>query len=332
MGIVWSDMNKRSRGGTELMMSRLEDSMPIALLDRFQIVASRMTEPLDPTRIRILWLHDTADDPEVAHLASGGWRKFHRLVFVSNQQQQEFIRKFGIPWSRCMVIQNAIEPIERPYQPRGEWDGKVRLVYTSTPHRGLNVLVAAFSELARRRDDVHLDVFSSFATYGWGDRDSAFEELFQACRDHPNVTYHGSAPNDVVRETLAGSHVFAYPSTYQETSCLCLMEAMSADLVCVHPNLGALYETAAGLTLMYPFHEDLNHHAGAFFQALSAGVDIARRRLEGEGWPESSQKGYADSRYSWKNRSVQWRAFLESLLELPTEIDDPSDTFTYSIG
>lgn len=313
-----------------MMMRRLESGVSPEILDRFQIVASRMSEPLDPSRVRILWCHDNSDDPEVAHLANGGWRRFHRLVFVSNHQQQEFIGRFGIPWSRCVVIQNAIEPIAR--EPAGEWDGKVRVVYTSTPHRGLNVLVAAFTELASRRDDVHLDVFSSFATYGWGERDSAFEDIFRACREHPSITYHGSAPNDEVRRVLASSHVLAYPSTYRETSCLCLMEAMSADLICVHSNLGALYETAAGLTLMYPFHEELDRHAGVFFQALSTGVDLARKRLETEGWPESSQKGYADVQYSWENRAEQWKAFLSSLLELPTEIDDPSDTFTYSVG
>lgn len=332
MGIVWSEMNRRSRGGTELMMSRLEESIDSSLLDRFQIVASRMTEPLDQNRIRILWLHDTADDPEVSHLANGGWRRFHRLVFVSNHQQQEFIRKFGIPWSRCVVMRNAIEPIERPYVGHGEWDGIVRLAYTSTPHRGLNVLVAAFSELARRRDDVRLEVFSSFSTYGWDDKDEAFSELFDECRAHPAIDYRGSVTNDEIRSALSRSHVLAYPSTYQETSCLCLMEAMSADMICVHPNLGALYETAAGLTMMYPFHEEPSHHAGTFFHALETGVSVAKKRLETIGWPESSQKAYADSQYAWEARAGEWRLFLESLLELPTEIDDPADTFTYSSG
>jgi hypothetical protein len=75
-------------------------------------------------------------------------------------------------------------------------------------------------------------------------------------RQHPKIRYHGTQPNAAVREALTRAHVFAYPSVWPETSCLCLIEAMSAGLVCVHSNLGALFETAAHWTQIYPFHED----------------------------------------------------------------------------
>lgn len=326
MGVEWSETNLRSNGGTEAMMRGLEARLDPDLAGEVQIIASRVHMPLDPTKIRVLWCHDLEDDPETNHLANEGWRRFHKIVFVSNHQMQRYIKKYNIPWSRCTVLLNAIEPI--PFKPKTLENG-VRLVYTSTPHRGLNVLLASFEELAKRHDDVSLDVFSSFGLYGWEDRDKDFEALFQACRDHPKINYHGAQPNEVIRETLQDCHIFAYPSTWVETSCLCLMEAMSADLVCVHSNLGALYETAANWTIMYPFNEDLQSHAATFLNALEIARDAVLRRSSNE---PSSQKMYSDLFYNWDSRGPQWNALLRSLLDQDRSIPDVGDKFVYRVG
>lgn len=323
MGISWSDINKASKGGTEIMMRGLEERLSADLLQQVQIIPSRLREPLDPTKIRILWCHDTEEDPEVAHLKDGGWGKFHRIVFVSNDQMHGYIRKFDIPWSRCVVMPNAIVPIPWVRKP----EGPIRLIYTSTPHRGLNVLVASFTELAKRHDDVILDVYSSFGLYGWKDRDEPYREMFDYCENHPRINYSGAVPNDEIREALQRSHVFAYPSTWVETSCLCLMEAMSADLICVHSNLGALYETAANWTVMYPYHENQDVHAGIFLNALEVAVEAARKLRD----EPSSQKNYADLFYSWEARAAQWQAFLTSLLGEPRSIPDGPSEFVYRV-
>lgn len=326
MGIEFSEINRKSNGGTELMMRQLEARLDPELADQVQIIASRVHVPLDPTKIRVLWCHDLADDPETNHLANEGWKRFHKIVFVSNHQMQTYIKKYNIPWSRCSVLLNAIDPI--PFKPKIVTDG-VKLVYTSTPHRGLNVLLAAFYELSERHPDVTLDVFSSFGLYGWQDRDKDFEEIFDAMKEHPKIVHHGAVPNSELREHLRDAHVFAYPSTWVETSCLCLIEAMSADLVCVHPNLGALYETAANWTVMYPFHEDVQTHAVTFLSALEIGYNAAKARTSNE---PSSQKMYTDLFYNWDSRGTQWNALLKSLLKEDRALPDIGEKFVYNVG
>jgi UDP-glucose:(glucosyl)LPS alpha-1,2-glucosyltransferase len=301
-------------------------------MDEVQIFPSRVRVELDPTKIRILYCQDLADDPEASHLDNDGWRRFHKFVFVSHHQQQAFIERYQIPHSRCSVLQNAITPIPVHTKPKD----RVNLIYTSTPHRGLNILYAAFCELAKKRQDVHLDVFSSFKIYGWGERDQAFEQLFDMLREHPQITYHGSVPNEQVREALQRAHVFAYPSTWIETSCIALIEAMSADLVCVHSNLGALYETASMWTMMYPFHESMNDHANIFYHSLQRAVETARARIDqgtdGEAWHggESAQKRYADLFFDWDLRAEQWSGLIRSLLHLDRSIET-SESFVYKI-
>jgi glycosyltransferase involved in cell wall biosynthesis len=297
----------------------LEARLDPALMAEVQIFPSRVDAELDPTKVRLLWCHDMPEDPMYDHLKNGGWRRFHRIVFVSNWQMQGFIARFGIPWSRCLVLQNAIDPVKA--ESPGLFDDppkNVRLIYTPTPHRGLNILLGAFGKVAETDKDVHLDVFSSFGLYGWPDQDKNFQLIFDKLDEHPQITRHGTVPNEEVRKALAESHVFAYPSTWPETSCRCLIEAMSAGLICVHSNLAALPETAANWTFMYQYQDDPGRHAAVLVDALRAAIDKVRA---GDGF-QASQKAYADLFYTWDFRVQEWTGLVSSLLHEDRAIED----------
>lgn len=311
-----------AKGGTELMKYGLQSRLPEDLLNEFQIFVSRVEEEPDESKIRVYWLHDLPGDPSADSLKNGGWNKFHKLVFASNWQMQAFINHYGIPWSKCVVLQNAITPIPHHEKPN---DGTIRLAYWSTPHRGLNILVPVFDKLCEKYDNIELDVYSSFKLYGWEQRDQQFEALFDACRNHPKINYHGSIPNEELRANLEKTHILAYPSIWQETSCITLMEAMSAGLLCVHPNYGALAETAAGWTHMYQWHEDLNSHAHGFYQML----DTAIENYYDEGMQSRINSGaaYANVFYNWEYRKMQWEALLQSLVNEPRELPKTSGQF-----
>lgn len=325
MGITWNDLNQNSFGGTELMGRALENQLSADLLDKFEIIPSRLRKPLDETKHRILWLHDLPMDPECDHLKNNGWNKFHRLVFVSNWQQQQFISHFNIPWSKCVVLQNAIEPITPHEKPMDQ----IGFVYSGTPHRGLNILVPVFNKLAEKwGDKIHLHVYSSFEIYGWGDRDKEFEPLISRIKEHPHMTYHGFVPNEQLKEDLKKYHVFAYPCNWPETSCIALIEAMSAGLVCVHPNFAALPETAANWTYMYPYHEVLNSHATRFYGLLEAMTNFVLGPQYKEELRLKGQMTYINSFYSWDIRKAQWQNFLEGIAQEPLKLDT-SEVFSY---
>ena len=167
-----NELNKKAMGGTELMQQRLHASIPSSIMDHFQIIPSRVRE-LQKGKKHIYWVHDLASDPEVQHLKNGGWQKFDKIVFVSHWQQQQYHDILGVPYSAGTVIKNAIDPIPAHEKP----DGTIRLVYFSTPHRGLDILVQVFNELAKQYDNIELDVISSFELYGWKERDKPFLPL-----------------------------------------------------------------------------------------------------------------------------------------------------------
>lgn len=217
----YTGLGKNSNGGTEILYRNLKSRIEPELFNKFQIVCSRFRE-FEDGKIPIFWLHDLWQDPEVQKLKDVSFRnKFKKFVFVSDQQFQTYNQGLGVQYSESIIIKNGIDPIEC------EWDDKpkdkINFIYHTTPHRGLEILVPVFIKLCEKIDNLHLDVFSSFKAYGWDQRDLPYAELFEVCKNHPNITYHGYQPNDVIREALKKSHIFAYPSIWKETSYLAAM-------------------------------------------------------------------------------------------------------------
>jgi len=338
-----NEQNMNAMSGSEMMMTRMEKSLGEDFLKDFQIILSRPSlHELEEDKIRILWCHDLPDDPQIADpkqkntLADGGWRKYHRIVFVSHWQQQRFIERFHIPWERTVVLKNAIVPIDIDLQAKFESknDQSVNLVYSTTPHRGLGVLVPVFKRLAEQDELIHLHVFSSFKIYGWEETDKQFEPLYNDIREHPQMTYYGSVPNDELRKHLTTMDIYAYPSMWVETSCVSLIEAMSAGLFCIHPNLGALYETASNWTFMYNWVKDPNQHATFFHTMLDQAIEASRENSPALQVKLQGQKSYTDLFYNWDAREAEWRMFLNSLRGLPREFEKAGadqSVFKYSV-
>jgi len=170
-------------------------------------------------------------------------------------------------------------------------------------------------------------VYSSFKLYGWEQRDEPYKQLFDYIDNHSHMTNHSSVSNAEIRKALQYSHIFAYPSIWLETSCLCLMEAMSAGLICVHSNYGALYETAANWTMMYQMQEDPQQHMSYLYGTLEAAIG----KINDEAYKSNlmSTKSYADIFYSWKLRAREWQSLINSLKAQYEDRSIPKELFTY---
>ena len=302
--IITNETNVNARGGTELMAKRLHESIDQKILEDYQIIFSRM-RTLDPTKIRLYLAHDLEGDPEADNaLSNEGWKRFHKIIFVSNHQMQNYIHHYNIPFSHCLVMANAVEPALPMQKPKDV----INIGYWSTPHRGLNILVPVYKKLCEEFDNIHLDVFSSFKIYGWEERDSQFAELIQLCTDDSRISYHGSVSYSELRSALAKIHILGFPSTWVETSCMVLMEAMTHGMLAVHSNLGALYETGAKWTAMYQYSENPQEHAERFYNQLRTAIinvnnPVVQSRLV-------AQKTFADVFYSWQLRQDEWKNLL----------------------
>jgi len=330
MGFEVNEISKNSKGGTELMRMGLEERLPAELLEDFQIICSRVRN-IEDDKIRVYWLHDLPEDPETNHLKDSDSRdRFHKMVFCGNWQYTRYRDYLGVPHDdSAIVLETAIDPITFESKPKDE----VRLVYTSTPQRGLELLVPIFIELCKKHDNIVLDVFSSFNIYGWAESDKPYEKLFEMCRDHPKINYHGAQPNEVVREALKKAHILAYPSIWMECNSRSVIEGMSAGMLCVHPNLAGLPDTSGGMNFMYQWDPDKQKHARKFYTALSNAIDIVH--TEDISNYLRLVKMYTDSRYNWTKVASQWQDLLMELKHKYPSVNsrrDQGPMFNYTVN
>ena len=329
-GFVENEISKNANGGTEIAKRKLASIIDPALLDNFQIICSRPRE-LEMDKIRIFWAHDMAEDPESKKFQQQDFKdSFHQYVFISNWQYQRYQLIHGIPYDeKSIVLESGIEPA--PESALTKPTDKIRLVYTSTPQRGLEILVPVFEKLAELNSDIHLDVYSSFKIYGWDEADKQFEPLYDRIRNHPQMTYYGFVSNDQLKQALNSAHIFAYPSIWQETSCRAMLESMSAGLVCVHPNFGALPETSGCLNVMYQGdYQDKSNHANIFAKHLNAAISFVRNN---DHQPMVKfNKVFVDSRYDINRIKNQWEMMLRDLLNRYPDVKSrqkPKQQFVY---
>ena len=299
------EQSKNAKGGSELIYQRVKERVPDDLWNYFQIILSRVREYED--KPKILWFQDTSKDPEVQFLKDKSYRdKFVRFVFPSDWSLEKYNMDLDVEYEKSVVLKNAIEPIPVHTKPK---DGPIRLAYTSTPHRGLDVLIGAFKAL--KLENVELDIYSSFKIYGWEEQDKEWEPLYDACKETPNVNYHGTVSNDEIRSALQQTHILAYPNVYPETGCISAIEAMSAGCIVVCPNLGVLPETCANFAWMYGFVQDKTEHARKFAYVLKDAIENFWEPPVQAGL--AFQKQYYDMHYDIETTAKQWTMMLETI-------------------
>lgn len=302
------EQGEKPRGGTELLLEGLNKHVSKELLEKSLVtvcppqIGPRHLKPL------ILWEHQSYDQPSVQCLHDGRVRTMiDQYVFVSEWQRSLYLKYFTIPNEKTAVIHNAIERIPIHVKPKG----KLKLIYTSTPFRGLDVLLDAF--LLLNRTDVELHIYSGMGLYGRSQEDAVFEPLYKKARGMQNVHYHGVVSNEKVREALQEAHIFAFPSTWEETSCVSLVEAQSAGCLAVVPSLGALPETAGGFAQLYAYTENKKAHAQLFAKQLNKAIDTfwqigTQQKL-------AEQRDYFNTAYSWSVRKGEWEFFLSKVIK-----------------
>jgi glycosyltransferase involved in cell wall biosynthesis len=184
------------------------------------------------------------------------------------------------------------------------------LVYTSTPFRGLDLLLDAFPLMRSEFPGLRLRLFSSMEVYGLSDE--RFLPLFEKARSIPGVECLGSVDQRRLALELADADMLAYPSTFPETACIAVMEAMASGCLVATTDLGALPETLGGFGRMMPKVDDRNR-AGAPAAYAELVLSMLREAIAGptgHAAQMSKQVQFARATYSWPRIAAQWSGWI----------------------
>lgn len=307
--------NNTPKGGTELQFEFLKKYVDSKILDQVQICTSVPEKiPLHPTKLNILWQKNSYDQPNLApwFQDKSNHHKYDWYVFNSHWTYEKFRTYFHLPTEKCVVIKNGvekIEPVSTPYK-KGE---PIKIIHQNTPWRGLNVLLGAMQLI--KDPLITLDVYSSTEVYGknfYDNNDKYYQTLYEQAESLPNVNYIGYKPNEYIREHLKDYRMYAYPSIFEETSCISLLECMAAGLYCITTDFGALYETGAEFPMYIPYSDNYKALANKFAQ----GIQAAAMSLEHEAINDhlKFQVQYTNKYYNWNKQGVSWTRFLQGAL------------------
>jgi len=282
----------------------------------------------------VLWSQHATDQPAVQCLADQLVRQSHdAFVFVSQWQLEQYVEQFDIVPHKCRVLRNAIAPsFERLFSPAERiLDAKSQppvLAYTSTPFRGLDLLLEAFPQIRSAISEVTLKVFSCMQVYQLSaqEDESQFGQIYDACRRTAGIEYVGGISQPRLAEQLRSVTMLTYPNTFPETSCIAVMEAMAAGCQVVTSRLGALPETSAGFVRLVPMDSDRETYRRVFCEAC---IEMLTAPTASKPGPAVSagkesqfvcdeehlqrQVAFANQSLRWDHRAGEWEIQLAAI-------------------
>jgi glycosyltransferase involved in cell wall biosynthesis len=319
-------MLDKPMGGTELMHQELLKRLPESYLEKYSIF--NYLPQADTTKKLVYWNQLSYDQQAVQALQNQNViDQIDQFVFVSHWQAEKFRQLFNIPGYKTTVIKNACIGVEQRQTVKKD---KLKICYTSTPWRGLDVLLQAWEILQPQHCELH--VFSSTKIYLTDfslSSEGNYQELSEKCESLPNVIYRSSISNEQLRAELPTFDILAYPNTFEETSCISVIEALSAGLRVITSALGALPETTEGWSRMYPYLMDKNKHSEVFANIL--GEEINKLKSGESAAHLELQKQVYAPRWSWNERIKEWTNFLDTLtLNEQSTLERTSETLPNS--
>jgi glycosyltransferase involved in cell wall biosynthesis len=224
--------------------------------------------------------------------------KIKYIIVPSNWTKAKFIEETGFPAEKIQVINNGINTLQ--YNPNKFKDvKKVKIIHNSGNGRGMVVLLNALKYI---KHDFELNIFNDFDPEIY-----LQDELLKDDR----VNFYGRTPRKTMYKHIEDSHLHAYPPIFEETFCIAIAESMSAGLLPVTSNIGAIPEITNGHGLMLqdiPKNDeafDGDTYAEEYAKLLNQGIEMI---LENK-WDPTEQIEYINSSYNWDVVTNQWNEF-----------------------
>jgi glycosyltransferase involved in cell wall biosynthesis len=286
--------------------------------------AIRAIRPVLPAgKPAILWTQHAHDQPAMQPLRDPALAAmWDRIICISDWQKAMFEQQLGVPAEKMEVLRNAIGPaFENMFassrQVAEAKSKEPRLTYTSTPFRGLDLLIACFPSIHRRHPTCRLDVFSSMQVYDQPAEQDPYKPLYAQAQKTAGVSYRGSVSQTELARELAGATMLAYPNTFAETSCIAAMEALAAGLLVVSSDLGALPETCGNWARLVP-PVGKNRTAEQFAVDFVRHVDQTLHEIQSDR-PRWIERAFAQSQAmnaacTWDVRADQWQQAAQQWL------------------
>ncbi len=267
-----------------------------------------------PNTLKFFWTGDAPD--QVQSIGIGDRRvaaSINGFLTVSDWHSQVMHAETGFPLNKLFNIRNGVH---LPYFEGSEVRHPKRLIYSSTPFRGLVHLPEIYTELKKRHADLELHVFSGTAAYRSRQNSAYLDHLdqeyaptFDALKALPGVTVHGHVTQRQLAREFMRSAILCYPNTFAETSCITAMEAQAAGCAIVTSRLAALPETVGSAGILVDGVPGSPAYIKDFIEACD------NLLTSSDMWTKLSEAGLSNAKaeLSWEHVAARFNNILLSL-------------------
>ena len=206
--------------------------------DVFIIFRVPTPKVMDAKGLKVWWSTD--------QYTVGDYRHFSqfpdKIVTISPYHNRHFAHNYG--------IENAIS-IDLPVR-LWEYDKPIekvpnRLVFTSVPRRGLEVVAKTFPQIKALVPDASLVVTSDYRL--WGQVSPLNAEYLQMFMRMNDVEFLGAVSRERLVEEQLKAQIHYYPCTYEELFCIAVAESQVAGALPIATSCGALESTNMGVII-----------------------------------------------------------------------------------
>lgn len=302
------------------------DSQEYVDQEKFKIfVSSRSMLPFQAkpnADASFLWMHDVNVGPDAQQYINMP----DKVIGLTNWHSHHLQKLYNISSDKMTVIPNGVD-LDR--FPMDKWNNKRnKLIYSSSPDRGLEYLVGMFPFMKERYPELELHIY-----YGWTMIDKIIEH-YKDMGINPQAEYlknfkskimhhiehlggeeggifqHGRVTQDDLANAMMDSDIWPYPTQFAETFAITAVEMQAAGVIPVTSDFAALTETVA------PFYEKLvgwpanNDYQSRFLQLFAMTSEYDEYREEGR----IEGRKHAES-YTWEKSYSIWNDNINNLLK-----------------
>jgi glycosyltransferase involved in cell wall biosynthesis len=299
------------------------DSQEFLAQEEFSVlISSRLPEAFESevaAKTKILWMHDVNVGPRLYPFIG----RMDTIVGLTNWHVNHMSKLYGVDPSNFSVIPNGIELDLYDWESRiEETNGELRFIWSSSPDRGLDTLIALWPAIKSVYPDSRLDIF-----YGWNIIDKLIERkgsgfgylaklkrdiitnIFTLGGEEAGIYQHGRVPQSELAQWQLKAHIWPYPTDFMETFCITAIESQAAGVIPVASRLAALTETVANNELLiegWPRNFDYQKRFLKTLEYVVEGTPEYQSELQLTG------RKYAEQ-FSWDESYSKWNDLFRRL-------------------
>jgi len=254
------------------------------------------------SKLNVLWLHDLSLHRNAGLYQNQLWN-VDTILTVSEFHRQQCSSVYGIEPEHITPTFNGVDysQFEGLQEHKREPNS---LVFAARPERGLVELVGK-DGIMEKLPNQHLYVctYKSLPPQLEG----LYRYLWARCEELPNVTNVGNLGKKDLYTLLAKSMLYVYPTTFEDTSCIMVLEANAAGTPFIGYDHAALPETAKDSgSLLLPL-KDGQVDKKAFAHKVK---EVLRNTQQGEKLHNKA----LNKHQSWQQAAEQWTTLFEDML------------------